>query len=306
MRVKPEDARQDVLDELYAAEPGEFVATRERLAKALKADGDTAAAKALKAARKPPLAVWAVNQLARRHQDEVAALLEAGEALRRAQRKALSGVKAAGLREATEQRARAADRLIARAAAILSAQGAAPATHLPAVHTALVAAAADEDVAEALRRGRLDTLPEPPSGFGDAAGLALVPDLADDDTGDEAGTEPEAEPAGRKPAAAPPAPKGPTAAQRKALAAARSKAQEAAARAAERAAAVRAAAVRAAAARLKEAEQEAKDAERRARQARRDADQARRALEGAQAEAKAAEAASERAAAKLRGLEGGG
>lgn len=284
------------LHELYGADPAAFVSTRDRLAKALKAAGDAAAAKELKAVRKPPLAVWAVNQLSRRHPGEVTSLLEAGDALRRAQRKALSGVKAAGLREAAERRARAADRLGGLAAAILAAQGAAPATHLPAVHTALVAAAADEDVAEALRRGLLDALPEPPSGFGEAAGLSLVPDL------EEAADAPaEAGPAQAEAEAEPPAPKGPTAAERKALAAARRKAQDAAARAAQLAVTVRAAATG-----LKEAEQEVKDAERRARQARRDADRARRALERAQAEAKAAEAASRRAAATLRDLEGGG
>lgn len=305
----------DALDALYAADPGAFVETRARLARELKGDGRPEAAKDVKSRRKPPLAIWAVNQLSRRHPEQVAGLLSAGQALRKAQRKALSGVKSAGLREAAEQRARAAAALTRQAERILAAHGAAPAAHLPAVHTALVAAAADEAVAEALRRGRLEDVPEPPSTFGDASILSLVPDVeepraAKTDTveapsenkpEDAKPTAPEAKAAKPKPAKPKPAksePAGPTAAERRTLKAAREKAREAAAASADQAGQVREAE-----AALREAERDARDAERRARKAQRAADQARRRLERARSDAERLEAASRRAARELSALE---
>lgn len=56
-----------MLDELYRARPEEFTALRASLAAEANKRGDTAAAAALKAARKPTTAAWVVNTLV--HQD---------------------------------------------------------------------------------------------------------------------------------------------------------------------------------------------------------------------------------------------
>ena len=54
------------MDELFDLPPTEFIAARDALAKQLKADGDAGAAAEVKALRRPSVAAWAVNQVARR------------------------------------------------------------------------------------------------------------------------------------------------------------------------------------------------------------------------------------------------
>ncbi|MFZ2528890.1 MAG: hypothetical protein WAX14_14760, partial [Rhodococcus sp. (in: high G+C Gram-positive bacteria)] len=81
---------EEIADELYGLDPNEFVAVRnERVAQAREA-GDGAAATTIGKLRKPTVAAWLVNALARERTDELAALLDLGSALRTAQRR-LSG-----------------------------------------------------------------------------------------------------------------------------------------------------------------------------------------------------------------------
>jgi hypothetical protein len=54
------------LDDLFAARPEEFVARRKKLADALKAEGRRDDAKTIEKIPRPPVAAWAVNQIARR------------------------------------------------------------------------------------------------------------------------------------------------------------------------------------------------------------------------------------------------
>src|SRR6266850_845028 len=61
----PDGPLEDALDELYGAEPSEFVATRKRLSASLRDAGDKAGAKVLQGARRPSTSAWALNQLAR-------------------------------------------------------------------------------------------------------------------------------------------------------------------------------------------------------------------------------------------------
>jgi hypothetical protein len=61
---------------LYGLDPDQFVAARDEIAKTLRRD-DTAAAKAVKALRRPTVAAWSVNQLVRRHPEMVDELLDA-------------------------------------------------------------------------------------------------------------------------------------------------------------------------------------------------------------------------------------
>src|SRR5207244_9772120 len=79
------------LDELYAAPPENFIRTRNDLAQRLKQAGQVDVAARVKQLRKPTVPLWAVNQLARRHRDEVRELLDAGDRLRAAQQAAPRG-----------------------------------------------------------------------------------------------------------------------------------------------------------------------------------------------------------------------
>lgn len=75
-----------VIDELYSLVPGEFTAVREERAKAARAAGDRALAAQIRRLRRPTQAAWASNLLVREQPDEIARLLELGEALRQAHR----------------------------------------------------------------------------------------------------------------------------------------------------------------------------------------------------------------------------
>ena len=73
------------LRSLYAVPPEEFMAERKRLVAAAKADGDPAVAKEIGTLRKPSLAAWAVNLLAREAPDLVDGLADLGGRMRAAQ-----------------------------------------------------------------------------------------------------------------------------------------------------------------------------------------------------------------------------
>ena len=89
------------LDRLYGLPLDEFTSARNELAGRLKKAGQGDAAEAVHALRKPSVALWAVNQLARRNEEGLKALLDAGRALRRAQEQALRGKSSDALRAAT-------------------------------------------------------------------------------------------------------------------------------------------------------------------------------------------------------------
>jgi hypothetical protein len=75
----------DVAQELYALVPEEFTATRNARAKEAKAAGDAELAAQVQALRKPTAGAWLLNQLVRRHADEVHQVLDLGAQLRAAQ-----------------------------------------------------------------------------------------------------------------------------------------------------------------------------------------------------------------------------
>ena len=175
----PRDVRSDDevdarVDALYAGPPEEFVAARDRLAADLKASGDPEAAKSVKALRRPTVAAWALNQLARRHPDDVQALLDAGRDLRDAQAKAMAGGGPEALREATASRRAATRMLVDRAGRILAEAGRGADAQRDAVAGTLDAAALDEEVGRRLVAGRLEREEAPPSGLGGLEQLADV------------------------------------------------------------------------------------------------------------------------------------
>ncbi|MBD5785094.1 hypothetical protein IF650_02770 [Cellulosimicrobium terreum] len=78
------DAVDAVLDELYALPLEQFVVARTAASKRVKASGDTVGAERVARLPKPTVAAWVVNQVAREHPDEVAALVTIGDELRAA------------------------------------------------------------------------------------------------------------------------------------------------------------------------------------------------------------------------------
>jgi hypothetical protein len=162
------------IERLFGLAPQEFVAARDELARRLRNDGDAAAAKRVAGLRRPTVAAWAVNQAARRRPELVTDLIEAGERLRQAQRRALSGLRGGALRTAGAERRVAIERLLAEAADVLEESGRSPEAHRDAIAATLQAASVDETAAAAVRAGTLDREVAAPSGFGEVAGLQLV------------------------------------------------------------------------------------------------------------------------------------
>jgi hypothetical protein len=137
----------DVIDRLYGLDLEEFVGARDALAKQLRADGDRDGATAVKQLTKPTRAAWAVNRLVRERPDEIAALVEAGEALAGAQESLLDGADAAVLRSAAE----AARALVGALAAEAPVAGAAR----DKVRATLHAATVDEEARAEVAAGRV-------------------------------------------------------------------------------------------------------------------------------------------------------
>jgi hypothetical protein len=166
----------DDIDALYASDPDEFVAGRQALAKRLKSDGERERSAEVAKLRRPTAAAWAVNQLARRHPDEVAGLVEAGDDLRRAHERLLAGDRDDEVAAAGRRRREAIADLVERAAGILSESGRAADAHRDAISSTLDAASLDPDAAAAVTAGRLSKELDPPTGFGlDAAPAPPAP-----------------------------------------------------------------------------------------------------------------------------------
>ena len=160
-------AVEDDVDALYAADPDGFVAARQALSKRLKAEGDKAGAAEVAALRRPTAAAWAVNQLARRHGDEVAGLVALGDDLRQAHERLLAGARDDSTGTAGRRRREAIADLVDRAAAILTESGRAADAHRDAISATLDAASLDPAAGAEVVAGRLSKELEPPSGFGE-------------------------------------------------------------------------------------------------------------------------------------------
>jgi hypothetical protein len=148
---------EEALDELYGAALEDFVAERKRLAKEVGGEEG----KELEKLRKPNVAAWTLNQLARRERRDVDLLLDAGHRMRQA------GVK----KDAFEQaRAKESDALrrLTKAAEQLGASG----QVVQKVNAALRAAAVTEEGRERLARGLFTDLPTA-SGFEAYEGIEL-------------------------------------------------------------------------------------------------------------------------------------
>ncbi len=165
---------EEVIDRLYSLDPEAFTGERNAAAKRLRDDGDREASDLVKGLKKPTAAAWAVNQLSRRAPKHVDELLEAGTALRSAQRAALSGKGKGTLREATQRRRQAVARLLDEATAMFREAGRSPTPHVDAIRSTLEAAGTDEETGQQVRAGRLAKEVEPLTGFGDISPFEVL------------------------------------------------------------------------------------------------------------------------------------
>jgi hypothetical protein len=157
--------------DLYGLPPGEFIAARDRLAAELKDSGRSDEAAAVKKLKRPSIVAWAVNAASRGWPEEVAALREAGQELRRAQRKALSGGGGEDLRRATDDRRALIQTLADAAVAAIGARGGA---HRDAIAETFDAASVDDELGERLQAGILDREARPTAGFGAIEGFEVL------------------------------------------------------------------------------------------------------------------------------------
>ncbi|MFV6026018.1 hypothetical protein [Streptomyces sp. NPDC056264] len=172
---------EEVAEELYGLRPAEFVAARDTYVARARAAKDARAAKAIAALRRPSLAAWAANRLARQRQPEAQQFLALGETLREAHRT----LDAEQLRAASGQRQQLITALARTAGALAGEAGLSVSdTVLHEIEQTLHGVLADRHLAEQWSRGRLVKTPEAVVGF---------PPVA-----------PEAVPAARAPAAATP------------------------------------------------------------------------------------------------------
>ena len=153
---------RDVLEQLYAAEPEQFVAERKRLERELRDAGQTAEANQLAARPKPTVPVFVANRLARDESDGVAALISAAERLTAAHE---AGDPNALRKEQADLTRRVAE--LVQKAHVSDAMG-------QRIAVLLRTAAGDPDSADLLRRGVLSQELEPEA-FGAVAGLSLPP-----------------------------------------------------------------------------------------------------------------------------------
>ena len=142
----------DAAEELYGADPATFVAHRTELVKQARSTGDKALATQIGALRRPTVAAWYLNLLARSGATELDALIDLGATMRQAQAE-LDMARVTSLAPKRRELETAVQR---RLDMLLATQGitACPATWAEVGHT-LTAVAADASAAAAVRSGCL-------------------------------------------------------------------------------------------------------------------------------------------------------
>jgi hypothetical protein len=142
-------------EDLYGLPLEEFTPARDALAKELKAAGQKDEAAEVKSLRKPSLAAWALNRVAREQPDAIERLRASGADVRAAQEEALSG-NAGRLRDAGRALAEEVDRVAGHAADALRAAGRpASAAQQEKIVATLRTAAVEDQAGDALARGVL-------------------------------------------------------------------------------------------------------------------------------------------------------
>jgi hypothetical protein len=168
---------EDPADELYAAPLDEFVARRNALAKALRAEKRRDEAAAVAALRRPSAGAWALNQVERTDPERIGGFLLLVERFRAATDAAMAG-DAQDLRAVQSESRPAIDDVVRAAMAAVTEAGRNASDDLRrTVADTLHAALVDPAVARDLQRGRLADDHAAP-GFGFGVGGAEVTDLA--------------------------------------------------------------------------------------------------------------------------------
>ncbi|MEU0470383.1 hypothetical protein ABZ215_40850 [Amycolatopsis sp. NPDC006131] len=148
-----------VADELYALPRDEFTPARTERAKEAKGR-DPELAKRITQLRKPTVAAWLVNQVSRRHPDEIGQLADLGARLRTAHQK-LAGDE---LRTLSRQRNELIRRLSGRAGGVAGEAGVPYSdVAMRQVEDTFEAAVSDPDAAAEVAAGRLSAALEPSS-----------------------------------------------------------------------------------------------------------------------------------------------
>lgn len=144
----------EAADALYAAPSADFISKRNELAKQLKADGDQLGSTRLKALRKPTVAAWLANLLARELPDDIDDLLALGDEFRQATAD-LDGEK---LRELTPRRHKLLDQLAKSAAGLAEREGQKVSADVgQKLRETLDAGLVDPAAGEAVREARLSS-----------------------------------------------------------------------------------------------------------------------------------------------------
>jgi hypothetical protein len=154
------------LDRLYQLPPGEFTAARDELAKRLRDEGERDQSAEVKNLRKPPVAVWLVNRLARDRELDVQRLAKAGQALTK------SGGGSGAFAAARDDEQQALERLSQAAHEIAEREGTGAAAVDRAIQTLRAASLTDEG-RRLLKQGRLTEELQPP-GFEALTGVTLA------------------------------------------------------------------------------------------------------------------------------------
>ena len=142
----------EIADDLYGLAPGQFTASRDARAAEARAAGDRALAERIKKLRRPTVAAWLGNRLARERPQDIEGLIGLGGRLREAQ----AGLSGPELRRLSRRRGDAVAALVAQAKELGLAEGQSVSDAvLEEVTATLEAALADSEAAEALQRGRL-------------------------------------------------------------------------------------------------------------------------------------------------------
>jgi hypothetical protein len=169
---------RDRIDELFELPPEEFVAKRDALVKELRAEGRAAEAAEVKSLRRPTAGAWAVNQVARRHHEDIDALLAVGRELRKAQQKAMTAKGRTDVHDVGARRRAIVDRLTRMAADVLDSAGRGSGSHADEIAETFLAASVEEEVAELVEEGRLDRERRPSTDLGAMLGFPGVTEEA--------------------------------------------------------------------------------------------------------------------------------
>lgn len=144
--------------DLYGLPLEQFISQRNALARELRRAGERDQAAAVSKLRKPSVAAWAVNQLVRTQQRDVADLFEAGDALQQAQEEVLARRgDAASLRQRMEAERAVTRQLADKARGLLNGDGhELTAARIEQVSETLHAAALDPAARTAVQGGCLE------------------------------------------------------------------------------------------------------------------------------------------------------